>query len=119
MTEPEPGPEPPEPMKFEFTIEIPPEAEAGVYADFANIWFTQDIFVLDFVATKGPGVEIVRPPNEPPRAISPTKVVARVRIPPAQVFEIASKLTQGLTAWEQQTGRRPPPSDDDTQLPPI
>jgi hypothetical protein len=38
------------------------------------------------------------------------QVVARVRVPPSQVFEIMKALERQLTAWETETGRRPRPS---------
>ena len=41
------------------------------------------------------------------------RVVARVRIPPEQVFEIARALTQQLDQWEKETGRRPPTPPDE------
>ena len=34
------------------------------------------------------------------------QIVARVRVPPSQVFEIMKALERQLTAWEQATGRR-------------
>jgi hypothetical protein len=36
-------------------------------------------------------------------------VVARVRVPPSQVFEIMKALERQLTAWETETGRRTKP----------
>ena len=47
--------------------------------------------------------------------IIPARVVARVRIPASQVFELMKALEQQLTAWELQTGRRSP--DDAGGLP--
>ena len=35
----------------------------------------------------------------------PARMTARVRIPPAQVFEIMKALEAQLTAWERETGR--------------
>jgi hypothetical protein len=43
--------------------------------------------------------------------------VARVRVPPNQVFEIMKALERQLTGWEQETGRRPkstPPGEAGT-----
>lgn len=109
---------PPDQPAIALQIEVPPEAEAGVYADFASMWFTGDTFVIDFVVTKGPVVPVPGEEGEQ-RGILPAKVVARVRIPPAQVFEIASKLTQTLTQWEERTGKRPPSGSDSDPLPPM
>jgi len=89
----------------QFEIEMPPEAVAGSYADFANVWHTPDVFVMDFVS-------LVRPPHEATDAdgvtvtVVPGRVVQRVRIPPEQVFELAKALTQQLEFWERENGRR-------------
>jgi len=94
----------------QFEIEMPPKAVAGSYADFANVWHTSDVFVMDFVS-------LVRPPHEGTDAegnavmVVPGQVVQRVRIPPEQVFELAKALTQQLEFWEQENGRRSSGSD--------
>lgn len=97
--EPVPGPQ--------FSIELPPELEAGAPADFASLWHTPTSFVLDFVVVKAPPHPGTDAEGRPVTMV-PTKVVSRVRIPPEQVFEIARALTQQLTAWEQETGRGGP-----------
>lgn len=89
----------------QFEIEMPPKAVAGSYADFANVWHTPDVFVMDFVS-------LVRPPHEAEDEEGNTvtvvsgQVVQRVRIPPEQVFELAKALTQQLEFWERENGRR-------------
>lgn len=89
----------------QFEIEMPPETVAGSFADFANVWHTPDVFVMDFVS-------LVRPPHEATDAdgntvtVVPGRVVQRVRIPPEQVFELAKALTQQLEFWERENGRR-------------
>lgn len=84
-------------------IELPPDVPT-VYADFASLWHTPDVFVLDFIAmitppqpTEGPGGEQV--------STAQGRVAQRVKIPPKQVFELMKALEQQLTAWEQETGR--------------
>ncbi len=95
----------------QFEIEMPQKAVTGVYADFANVWHTPDVFVMDFVS-------LVRPPHEATDAegnlvtLVPGRVVQRVRIPPEQVFELAKALTQQLEFWEQENGRRPFRTDE-------
>lgn len=92
-------------MPRQFEIDLPPEVIAGSFADFANVWHTPDVFVMDFVS-------LVRPPQAgadvdgAPVTVVPARVVQRVRIPPQQVFELAKALTQQLEFWEQETGRR-------------
>lgn len=99
------------PQEFRFEIELPPDAEAGVYADFASVWHTQATFVLDFIATKTPPQPMVDPETGQNYVTIPSKVVSRIRIPPQQVFEIAKALTQQLDAWEKETGQQPPPPE--------
>ena len=88
-----------------FEIEVAPDVEAGVHADFASIWHTPDTFVLDFASLR-------RPPYRSDDdsgnqvAIMPVRVVARVKSPPGQVFELRKALEVQLTAWEAETGRR-------------
>jgi len=83
-------------------IELPPEVEGGTFADFASIWHTSDTFVIDFIASKQPPqTQKVGKTGETAR-VQPAKVVSRIRIPPAQVFEIARALTQQLDAWEKE-----------------
>ncbi|BDZ43458.1 hypothetical protein GCM10025865_27570 [Paraoerskovia sediminicola] len=85
-----------------FQIELPSENEAGVPADFASIWHTPSSFVLDFVAMKSPAVPKEDKETGERVMTTPVKVVSRVRIPPDQVFEIASALTKQLDAWEKE-----------------
>ena len=36
-------------------VMLPPEAEVGVFADFAGVWHTPNTFVLDFLSLIAPG----------------------------------------------------------------
>ena len=77
-------------------IKLPNEMAGGVFADFVRAWHTADAFVLDFAS-------LVEPPRkEEAQVILDASVVARVRIPPAQVFELMKALEQQLTAWEKE-----------------
>jgi hypothetical protein len=102
--------EQPRQVPVRFQVEVPPDTEAGVPAEFANIWHTRTSFVLDFAVPKAPPKVV---DDEAGRhAVVTAKVVARVRIPPQQAFEIARALTQQLDMWEKETGAaRPAPPD--------
>jgi hypothetical protein len=78
---------------------MPIEKAGGVYADFVRAWHTQDAFVLDFATLTEP------PRNDDGQMVLDAQVVSRVRIPPAQVFELMKALEQQLTAWEKESGR--------------
>jgi hypothetical protein len=102
---PEVNPQP-EQLPNQFEIELPPEIVPGTYADFANVWHTPNVFVMDFVAMAQPPREGTNPETGERVAIVPSRVVSRLRIPPEQVFELAKALTQQLEFWERETGRR-------------
>jgi hypothetical protein len=96
-------PDPIPPHRVE--IVTPDTQVAGVAADLVGVWHTAESFVLDFSAFADPakveheeGVDVL---------VQRAQVVARVRIPPSQVFEIMKALEQQLTAWEHETGRTP------------
>lgn len=102
-------------MNRNFEIELPPQAVAGLYADFASVWHTADVFVMDFISIAQPPATANDPETGVVEIKIPGQIIQRVRIPPAQVFEMAKALTKQLEAWEQETGRRPkqgPPLDD-------
>lgn len=95
-----------QPQQF-LDLVVPPELEVGVYANLLAIWHTQDEFTLDFAVKQPPqigqqqdGTEVVR---------VPARVVARVRVPPGQVFEIIKALNENMTHYERTFGeiRRP------------
>jgi hypothetical protein len=91
----------------QISFELPPDAEVGTFADFASIWHTDNVFVLDFASLRGPATEVQDENGMAQRSVN-ARVVTRVRIPPEQVFELAKALTRELEIWEQQTGRRAP-----------
>lgn len=91
-----------------FEIDLPPEIIPGNYADFANVWHTPTVFVMDFVTLAQPPHEETEPESGEQHLVVPARVVSRIRIPPEQVFELAKALTQQLEMWEQETGRRAP-----------
>ena len=91
----------------EFSLDVPPEVEVGYYADFASIWHTPETFVLDFAVLKRPP-QGAQHPDGSASVVFPTRVVARVRVPPAQIFEIMKALEQQLTMWEREHGRGDP-----------
>lgn len=97
-----------------FDIEMSPEIETGIWADFASLWHTSDSFVIDFAALRRPPYASTDPDTGKVTGVMPARIVARIRIPPSQVFEFMKALEQQLSMWEKETGRRTPP----TQPPP-
>ena len=90
-------------VPVEVNMDMPPELEGGVFANFAGIWNDEDGFVIDFAAVAEPprkaegnaGADVLRV-----RA----RVVSRVRIPPRQAIELMRTLGAHLDQWEQRHG---------------
>jgi len=88
-------------------ITMPPDKVAGVHADFVSAWHTPDTFVLDFATL----VQAAHPATDPDGnkfVQLDAQIVARVKIPPGQVFEIMKALEKQLSAWEKETGNGSP-----------
>jgi hypothetical protein len=102
MSEQQPGERP-----TQFQIQIPPDLEGGVYANFLSVWHTAYEFTLDFAATQPPQVQDESDPTSPAQV--PCRVVARVKIPATVVFELIRAINDNMTRYEQAFGeiRRP------------
>lgn len=93
------------PADRRFDIEMSAEIEAGIWADFASLWHTPDAFVIDFAALRRPPYASEDAQTGKVTGVMPARIVARVRIPPSQVFEFMKALEQQLSMWEKETGR--------------
>ena len=80
-------------------LALPPDKAPGVFADFVRAWHTKDCFILDFSGYTEPPVR----DEEADDIVQQSTVVSRVRIPPAQVYELMRALNQQLSAWESDT----------------
>jgi hypothetical protein len=93
-----------QPLEHRVEIAVNPENEVGEYASFASVWRAQDCFVIDF-ATEVRPPEVSEDPESRMRYVHvPARVVARVRIPPSQVWELMKALEQNLSAYERERG---------------
>ncbi|MGH8824048.1 MAG: DUF3467 domain-containing protein, partial [Jiangellaceae bacterium] len=90
-------------------VSMPDEQVPGVYADFVSVWHTNDVFTFDFAALARPP-SVVEDEEGKRVATAQAQIVARIRVPPSQVFEIMKALVRLLTGWEQDVGRRPKPA---------
>ena len=81
-------------MEDAFDVEIPPELEAGVYADRLSAWFTRHHVVLDFCAVAASDVSLA---------------TARVRVPASAALDVVRSLQECVRDYELQFGeiRRP------------
>jgi hypothetical protein len=100
------------PAERRVALNLPEHIAPGIHADFAAIWNTPDTFVLDFCSLVQPSDLAEDQETGQSFEQVQAQVVARVKIPAAQVWEVARALTQHLTKWEVATGRVKPDPDD-------
>jgi hypothetical protein len=93
------------PQHTEFEIQVPPELEAGSYANFLMVWHTPHEFTLDFA---------VMQPSQPPQPDQsvvkvPCRVVTRLRVPPTVMLEVLHAMNENLNRYQSMFGevRRP------------
>lgn len=73
-------------------VELPPELDAGVYANFALVASGEHDFVIDFCQLSPPRAE-----GEHPRAL----VVSRVRVAPSFVGPLLQAISQNAFSREE------------------
>lgn len=74
-----------EPAGQEIQVELPPELDVGVYANFALVQSGEHDFVIDFCQLTAPREE-----GDAPRA----RIVSRVRIAPSFVGPLLQAISQ-------------------------
>ena len=74
-----------DPTGQEIQVEIPPELEVGVYANFALVQSGEHDFILDFCQLYPPREE-----GDPPRV----RVVSRIRIAPTFLGPLLQAISQ-------------------------
>ena len=84
----------------ELHIEVPPELEAGTYANVLNVWHTAYEFTLDF----GVMQQVGEPEDADAPVQVPVRVVSRVRIPVTLLFEVLKALNTNMTGYESTFG---------------
>ena len=92
---------------IELKLDVPPELEGGTYANVLNVWHTPYEFTLDF----GVMQQVVEPEDadaDAPVQV-PVRVVSRVRIPVALLFEVLKALNTNMTGYESTFGSIRPP----------
>lgn len=96
---------------FDVEIDVPPELEAGVYANFAAVWYSPYEFTLDFaVFTPHGGDEHESSETSSTRRV---RLLSRVKLPPAIVFDVLRAVSDSMSAYEERFGeiRRPERGD--------
>ena len=79
-------------------IQVPDEVQGGVYANMAVVWHTPTDFTIDFAVTAPP---TAGPEGQP---VVPARVVARVKFPPSQIFQLLQAINANMTNYEAAFG---------------
>jgi hypothetical protein len=86
-------------------IHVPDEVQGGVYANVAIVWHTAYEFTLDFAVLQ----PVVADANGQP--MTPARVVARVKFPPSQIFQLLQAINANMTTYESTFGSITAPGD--------
>ncbi|MDQ4039095.1 MAG: DUF3467 domain-containing protein [Actinomycetota bacterium] len=89
-----------------FAFQLPDDLTGGVYSNVVAVWHTPYEFTLDF-AVMLPAAPIAGPDGTKPG--TPCRVVSRVKIPPAVVFQLMRALSVNEKLYEEQIGPIPRP----------
>lgn len=82
---------------------VPPEQEAGTFAETVAVWHTPYDFVIDFAA-----IQLAQPsdPENPHSPLEvPARVVSRVRIPVGLVFDVIQTINARMDSYEAEWGK--------------
>ena len=103
----------------QFALQVPDDLAGGVYSNIVAVWHTAYEFTLDFAVFQPPQMAT----DESGQAVHivPARVVSRVKIPTAVVFELMQALSTNEHDYEQKFGpiaRPGQPDVDDPLFPP-
>lgn len=74
----------------EVRISVPPDEQAGRYANFLTVWHSPHEFTLDFSA--------LQPVTED--NVIDAQVVSRIRISPSLIFDVLRALNENMSKYE-------------------
>ena len=86
----------------ELSLQVPDNMAAGVYSNVVRVWHTGYEFTLDFAVTQP--VKSATFDDRPGMQVVPARVVARVKIPPALMFELMQALSTNERLYEEKFG---------------
>ena len=90
-----------QPSEQSFAFQVPDEVTGGVYSNVVGVWHTPYEFTLDF-AVMLPAQQVAG--AEGSTSMTPCRVVSRVKIPPAVVFELMRALSLNEKLYEERIG---------------
>jgi hypothetical protein len=103
--------QPGEPEPTHLALTMDEGLEGGVFSDLAVVWHNQHGFTLDFFAFGPPGLR-----DGEGRRVQPGRAVARIKVPPGVIFQIAKAIADNVRKYEDVHGAiTPQPSDVDTE----
>jgi len=91
-----------------FAFQLPDDLTGGVYSNVVAVWHTPYEFTLDF-AVMLPAKQAAGSDGNAPA--TPCRVVSRVKIPPAVVFQLMRALSVNERLYEERVGPIPRPGD--------
>ena len=100
-----------------FDIQVPDDLIGGAYANFLSVWHSGHEFTLDFSSTQPPQPRFDDSGNLVGVTV-PSRVTARVKIPPTLVFDIVRALNANMTKYEEQFGSIRRPGQEEALFPP-
>lgn len=86
----------------EFAVQVPDDLAGGVYSNIVAVWHTPYEFTLDFAVLQP--AQIVTDEDGNKKPVIPARVVSRVKIPPAAVFELMQALSKNERMYEERIG---------------
>ena len=98
-------PAPPDSTPLQMQINMPPEHEAGVHADFVQAWQINESFVLDFATFLQPPLQATNNDTQQQVMLLPARIVARVRLDPTQIPGLITTLQEQHRAYEENRNR--------------
>lgn len=101
-----------EPRRIAMQLSVDADMANGVYANVAAVWHTPHDFTLDFALM---GMIATGPDGN---AMANCPVVARVKVSPSVIFQIAKAIAENVDEYEQVYGAITPINDDGPVFPP-
>lgn len=100
-----------------FAFQVPDDLTGGVYSNVVGVWHTPYEFTLDF-AVMLPAQQVAGG-SEANAPVTPCRVVSRVKLPPAVVFELMRALSVNEKIYEERIGpiARPGRREGPTTIP--
>jgi hypothetical protein len=100
----------------QFSLQVPDDLTAGAYSNLVAVWHTPYEFTLDFAVTQP--AQVMTDDTGTRQSVTPARVVSRVKIPPAAVFELMQALSKNERLYEERFGpiQQPAPGRQDPPM---